>query len=172
MNELTNIPVKLPQLSPQRKRFADAFLAGMNQTEASIEAGYSTKTATVKASSLLTIVDIKAYISYHQSETAKRNEIKLDEIVLGIREVISKCKVSKPYQSAQLLKAYELLAKMGGFMRDQGIDPDSRPAFVGISINMGEGTVKMVSTGGNSGGNSINNNKDKSESIDVTSAIK
>lgn len=149
MNKLTTIPKKLPQLSPRRKRFADAYLAGKNQTEASIEAGYSIKTATVKASSLLTIVDIREYIAFHQSELAKRNQIKLDEIVLGIREVIDKCKVSKPYQSAQLLKAYELLAKMGGFMKDQGIDADSRPAFVGISINMGEGTVKMVSTQAN-----------------------
>lgn len=172
MNKLTNIPVKPPQLPPQRKRFADAFLAGKNQTQASIEAGYSTKTATVKASSLLTIVDIKEYIAFHQSELAKRNEIKLDEIVLGIREVIDKCKVSKPYQSAQLLKAYELLAKMGGFMKDQGIDPDSRPAFVGISINMGEGTVKVVSAGGNPGGTLIDSSKNKTESIGVTSAIK
>lgn len=172
MNKLTNSPAKPPQLPPQRKRFADAFLAGKNQTEASIEAGYSPNGARNQGVRLITNEGIEAYISYHQSELARRNEIKLDEIVLGIRGVIDKCKASKPYQSAQLLKAYELLAKMGGFMREQGIDPDNRPAFVGISINMGEGTVKMVSTGGNYRGTSIDSSKHKAETIDVTNAIK
>ena len=172
MNELTSIPIKPPQLPPQRKRFADAFLAGENQTQAALVAGYSSKGARNQGVRLITNARIEAYIAFHQSELAKRNEIKLDEIVLGIREVIDKCKVSRPYQSAQLLKAYELLAKMGGFMRDQGIDPDSRPAFVGISINMGEGTVKMVSTRGNYGGTSIDSSKKKAETIDVTDAIK
>lgn len=159
MNKLSNNPAKPPHLSPQRKRFADALLTCRNQTEAAIEAGYSKKTATVKASSLLAIVNVKEYIDFQQSEIAKRNEIKQDEIVLGIREVISKCKW--PYQPAQLLKAYELLAKMGGYLRDQGIDPEQRPAFVGISINMGKGTVEMMKDSQHS----------KTEIIDVTDKL-
>lgn len=145
MNELVKNSPNLLKLNPKQLRFAQEYVIDLNGKRATIEAGYSPKTAYSKSSQLLKIVKIKEYIASLEKETAKRNEIKLDEIVLGIREVISKCKASKPYQSAQLLKAYELLAKMGGYLREQGIDQDQRPAFVGISINMGNGTVKMVS---------------------------
>ena len=115
---------------------------------------------------------IKAYILFHQSETAKRNEIKLDEIVLGVREVIKTCKEKKPYQATNLLKAYELLAKMGGYLRDQGVDPEQRPSFVGISINMGKGTVEMMKDRDNSGGISRDGHHNKTEIIDVKETVR
>lgn len=146
MNILAGKTAKPPQLSPQRKRFADALLAGMNQTTAAIEAGYSDKTASVQGSSLLRIPLISEYIAFYQAKIAERNKITQDEIVTGIREVIDRLKATRPYQSVPLLKGYELLAKMAGFLRDQGIDPEQRPSFVGINITMGNGTVKMTRT--------------------------
>jgi hypothetical protein len=52
------------------------------------------------------------------------------------------------FNSAGAAKGLELLGKhLGTFDKDKERDGE-RPAFVGISINMGEGTVKMVAASG------------------------
>ena len=152
MNALASKTQKPPKLPPQRKRFADAILAGTNQTQATIHAGYSSIRADQKGYSLMRIGDVIKYIAYHQLQIAERNRITQDEIVSGIREVITRLKASsarlkdasQASSAAPLLKSYELLAKMGGFLRDQGIDPEQRPAFVGISIHMGNGKIDVT----------------------------
>lgn len=143
---MNNLTVKPPKLPPQRKRFADAYLSGSNQTQSAVKAGYAIRSAYNQGDRLMNYDDIKEYIAFHQSLIAERNRITQDEIVSGVREVITRLKATKPYQSVPLLKGYELLAKMGGYLRDQGIDPEQRPAFVGISIHMGDGTVEMTRT--------------------------
>ena len=152
MNKLTSITPKLPELPPQRRRFADAIIQGTNQTQATIQAGYSVKCATTQAVRLLANDSVIAYIACHQLQIAERNRITQDEIVSGIRDVITRLKESsarlkdrnQASSAVPLLKSYELLAKMGGFLRDQGIDPEQRPAFVGISIQMGDGKVSVA----------------------------
>ncbi len=143
---MNNLTVKPPKLSPQRKRFADAYLSGSNQTQSAVTAGYAIRSAYNQGDRLMNYDDIKQYIAFHQSLIAERNRITQDEIVSGVRDVIARLKVAKPFQSVALLKGYELLAKMGGYLRDQGIDPEQRPAFVGISIHMGDGSVKLTRT--------------------------
>lgn len=169
MNKLTSKDQNPPHLSPQRKRFADAILTGENQTQATVTAGYSLRSAYNQGDRLMKYDDIKAYIAFYQVEIARRNAITQDEIVSGIRDVIVKLKdTNRTLSSAtQLLKGYELLAKMGGFLREQGIDPEQRPAFVGISINMGDGKVDVKQTRGNSGGNKKNDKQEKTDIINI-----
>ena len=177
MNKLTKNSSKIPTLSPMRQRFADAILSGMNQTQACIEAGYSAKSAKINSYRLKVNEGIQAYIAYKVAETAERNKISQDEIVRKTRQTIDRCMQTEPvldkkgkqvfveteagefvaaytFQAAAVLKGLELLAKMGGYLREQGIAPDQRPAFTGLIINMGNGTVKKILSGGNSGGNS------------------
>ena len=146
MNKLVDKIANPPKLSPQRQRFADAFLTGQNKTQSALTAGYALRSAYNQGDRLMKHDEVKAYIAFYQLQIAERNKITQDEIVEGIREVIINLKVIRPYQSVPLLKGYELLAKMGGYLRDQGIDPEQRPSFVGINITMGNGTVKMTRT--------------------------
>ena len=146
MNILAEKTAKPPKLTPQRKRFADAHLAGQNNTQAAVTAGYALRSAYNQADRLMNYDDVIEYIAFHEQQIAERNRITQDEIVSGIREVINRLQSIRPYQSVPLLKGYELLAKMGGFMREQGIDPEQRPAFIGINITIGDGMVKMTRT--------------------------
>lgn len=154
MNKLVDKTANPPKLSPQRQRFADAFLTGSNQTQAAVTAGYALKSAYNQGDRLMKYDEVKVYIAFHQQQIAERNRITQDEIVSGVREVINMLKGIRPYQSVPLLKGYELLAKMGGYLRDQGIDPEQRPAFIGINITMGNGKVTMTRT--NSAQNATN----------------
>ena len=168
MNKLAIKTPKPPKLSPQRKRFADALLTGSNQTQSAVTAGYTPRSASVQADRLLKNDSIQAYIAFHELQIAERNRITQDEIVSGIREVIINLKVIRPYQSVPLLKGYELLAKMGGYLREQGMDPEQRPAFVGINITMGKGKIEVTHGGGNSGGITKMSKPVKTDIIDVT----
>lgn len=68
------------ELSKQYKLFADYYVgeANLNGTKAAILAGYSAKSARSKASQLLTIINISAYI-----------EKRLDEIAMTSKEILA-----------------------------------------------------------------------------------
>ena len=57
-----NMPKAPKTLDLRQKRFCEEYIIDWNGTRAAIAAGYSKKTATVKASQLLTKVNIKGYI--------------------------------------------------------------------------------------------------------------
>jgi len=54
--------IALEKLTPQRRKFVEAYCASFNATKAALKAGYSKKTARTQGSHLLTIVDIKSAI--------------------------------------------------------------------------------------------------------------
>lgn len=168
MNKLSNIPAKPPKLKPRYQAYADSILRCQTQRQAALDAGFPTKRADVQAHRMSRNENIISYIGYHRSLLAEKNNVTLEDVVPTLRQIRDDNKTKRPQVAVQ---ACAELAKIGRLYTDQ-VGADSRPAFIGISINMGEGTVKMVSNGGNSGGTSKDKALEDAESIDVTSAIK
>ncbi len=159
MNKLAINSVKTPKLKPSYQAYADSILRCETQRQSALNAGFTTKTADTQANRMSKNVKVLAYIEYHRALLAEKNSVTLEDVVPTLRQIRDDNKTKRPQVAVQ---ACAELAKIGRLYTDEAF-ADSRPAFVGISINMGEGTVKMVSTGAN---------KDKTETIDVTSAVK
>ncbi len=168
MNKLAINPAKTPKLKPSYQVYADSILRCETQRQSALDAGYPIKSADTQANRMSKNAKVIAYIEYHRALLAEKNNVTLEDVVPTLRQIRDDNKTKRPQVS---VNACAELAKIGRLYTDQAL-ADSRPTFVGISINMGEGTVKMVSTGGNSGGTSIDSDKQKVESIDVTGAIR
>ncbi len=84
---------------------------------------------------------VQSFINDLQANVARELGISHRYVLEKIKLGIEQCK-NNP---SALFKGLELLGKhLGTFDKDLAKE-DQRPAFVGISINMGEGTVKMIS---------------------------
>ena len=168
MNKLTINSVKIPKLKPSYQAYADSILRCQTQRQSALNAGFAIKTADTQANRMSKNAKVIAYIEYHRALLAEKNSVTLEDVIPTLRQIRDDNKTKRPQVSVQ---ACAELSKIGRLYTDQ-VGADSRPAFVGISINMVEGTVKMVSDGGNSGGTQIDSSKDKTETINVTGAIK
>ncbi len=69
------------KLNHKEKLFCEEFLKDLNGTKSAIRAGYSKKTADVKASQLLRLVKIQNYIAKLQEKRSKRTEITQDNVL-------------------------------------------------------------------------------------------
>ena len=158
---------KAIQLSSQRQLFADGMIEHGNRTRAAKDAGYSERSARNAGYRLMKNEDIKAYLA-QINEISTANSGVTHEYVLGtLKEMVERCmqkaKVldkkgdqvyieaadgklvpAYTFNSAGAAKGLELLGKHLGTFEKDAAKEDERPAFVGISINMGEGTVKMI----------------------------
>ena len=67
--------------------FCEAYVAYLNGAKAAISAGYSQKTARVKASQLLTIVNIQRRIDELFAEKRKRLQIDTDQVLTDLAAV-------------------------------------------------------------------------------------
>ncbi len=65
----------------RQEKFCQEYIVDLNQTQAAIRAGYSTKTADVQASRLLTKVKIQARIQELMNKRARRTEITADKVL-------------------------------------------------------------------------------------------
>jgi len=68
-------------LNEQRKRFCEEYVIDLNGKQAAIRAGYSAKTAEVKASSLLSIVKVQDYIAELRAKQQLRTSITSDMVI-------------------------------------------------------------------------------------------
>lgn len=68
-------------MNDRQKKFADEYLLCNSGTRAAIAAGYSAKTAKVKASQLLVDEEIEAYIIEKRQEVAKKHGVTLDRVI-------------------------------------------------------------------------------------------
>jgi len=100
----------MAKLTEKQKRFCDEYLIDLNATQAAIRAGYSDKTAKEQASRLLTNVNVEAYIADKQEEIRNRNEVTIDFVVNGIKDI-----AIQGEQENNRLKAFEMLGKHLGF---------------------------------------------------------
>ncbi len=158
---------KLEPLSVKYQLFADGVIEHGNITKAAKDAGYSERSAHVQGSRLMRHVKIKAYLAQISAISSAKSGITQEYVLHTLKEMVERCmqkaKVldkkgdqvyietaagdivpAYTFNSAGAAKGLELLGKHLGTFEKDAAKEDERPAFVGISINMGEGTVKMI----------------------------
>ena len=139
MNDLTlnhdETVSKPPKLTGKYLKFADSVLAGENHTQATKMAGYTCKDLKRVGYRLSTHVHIKAYIAFHHALLAKEYEITTRDTVPYLR--YARDSAMKCDDMNNMIKATTELAKIGGQYNEGQVSND-RPAFIGISINMGD----------------------------------
>lgn len=162
---------KIETLPPKYQIFADGMIEHGNGRKAAIDAGYARKSASVAASRLKKNAKIKAYLEEINAISSEKSCVTQEYVLVTLKEMVERCMqkakvldkkgqqiwIETPsgeivpaytFNSAGAAKGLELLGKhLGTFDKDTDRDGE-RPAFVGISINMGEGTVKMVAASG------------------------
>lgn len=74
-------------MNDRQKKFADEYLLCNSGTKAAIAAGYSAKTAKVKASQLLVDEEIEAYLIEKRSDVAKKHGVTLDRVILEYSKI-------------------------------------------------------------------------------------
>ncbi len=104
-------------LTPRQKRLCQAYMTSPTAKEAVIEAGYSSKGATVTATKLIKRPEVKEHIAKLEADAAERNNIDQDELVKRLRDNYDSAKDAKQYNACN--RAVELEAKMGGLLKDK-----------------------------------------------------
>lgn len=164
---------KLERLPKRYQLFADGIIEHGHITKAARDAGYAERSAHVQGSRLMKHVKIKAYLAQVSAISSANTGVSNEYVISTLKEMVERCmqkaKVldkkgdqvyietasgdvvpAYTFNSAGAAKGLELIGKhLGTFDKDKAKE-DERPAFVGISINMGEGTVKMVTASGGS----------------------
>jgi phage terminase small subunit len=74
-------------LTDKQQRFVDEYLIDLNATQAAIRAGYSTKTAAVTGSKLLTNANIRACIDEAIAQQSRRTGITADRVIRELARV-------------------------------------------------------------------------------------
>lgn len=131
-------------LSPQRKRFVDAYLtsANGNGTKAAIAAGYSVHTAGVQASQLLKQPEVKRLVG----ERLARESLTADQAIENVSALASH--IPDKVSDAVILKANELILRVRGKLHDKGSEsrvtvnigflmngnPDSGQTAIGVQV--------------------------------------
>ena len=106
------------KLTSKQRKFCDEYLIDLNATQAALRAGYSKNTATVIGYENLTKPYIMEYIKEKQDEIAHRNDVTVDFVINGIRDIA----IEGEHENNRL-KAYDLLGKhLGVFEKDNKID--------------------------------------------------
>jgi phage terminase small subunit len=75
------------KLTDKQQRFVDEYLIDLNATQAAIRAGYSTKTAAVTGSKLLTNANIRACIDEAIAQQSRRTGITADRVIRELARV-------------------------------------------------------------------------------------
>ncbi len=176
--------VDIGSFSPKEKLFIQGMVEHGNATQSARDAGYSQKYAKQGGYKIAKRPRIKAYLAQIRAISTERSGVTQEYVINNLKEMVERCmqraKVldkkgdqvyietadgklvpAYTFNSAGAAKGLELLGKHLGTFDKDAAKEDERPAFVGISINMGEGTVKMVSAGGNSGGTLIESSETK-----------
>lgn len=76
--------------------FCMEYIVDLNGTQAAIRAGYSSRTAKVQASQLLTKLNIQAAVQFLKEERAKKTEVTQEFVVNGLKATFAKCMQAIP----------------------------------------------------------------------------
>lgn len=125
------------ELNERYEKFAREYVVDYNGTQAAIRAGYSPKSAKTQASRLLTFDNVLARVRELQAETAKRQAISEDKVILALWNVYERCMTAVPvteydpisrqmvetgeyvFDSKGALRALELVGKHLGMFKDK-----------------------------------------------------
>ncbi len=112
------------QVSPRREIFCVEYANGATGTQAAITAGYSEKTAGVKASQLRAIPEVKARIAEIQAETRKDSRLTVQDHVKDLKTLTADAKTAKQYGAA--VTATKAQGQVCGLYEPGGVDEASR----------------------------------------------
>lgn len=96
--------------------FITEYIRTDNATEAALAAGYSAKTAGSKGHQLLKIIEIQQAIEQRRGEIIKKNELDIDDLVRGIRDIAENGQFE-----GNRLKAYDMLMRYIGAYKETNI---------------------------------------------------
>lgn len=99
----------MAKLTAKQQKFCDEYLVDLNATQAAIRAGYSKHTANEQGAQNLAKLSIREYIEEKQKEISDRNDITIDFVLNGIKDI-----ALQGEQENNRLKAFELLGKHTG----------------------------------------------------------
>jgi len=99
------------KLTAKQARFCEEYLIDFNGYKSAIRAGYAKRSATEQATRMLRKDHIIKYLNKLKAETAKRNNLTIDEIVSRINKISLEGEEDK-----DKLKANDMLMKyLGGY---------------------------------------------------------
>lgn len=90
---LRDLGLHLPE---KRRRFVEEYLIDRNGTQAAIRAGYSPKSATEQASSLLRIPNVAAVVEEASKETSEACAITAEYVLTSLKAVADRCMQATP----------------------------------------------------------------------------
>lgn len=102
-------------LNKRQNKFCLEYLKDLNATKAAERAGYSKKTAKQIGAENLTKLDIKKKIEQNIKKQEKESEVKIDEIIKGIKKIA----FAGLEKTSDKLKALEMLGKYLGMFKDK-----------------------------------------------------
>lgn len=139
----------------QHQKFADAYLKLNSGTKAAIEAGYSVKTARVKASQLLCVEEIENYIEEQRIKLSENAIVDAKWVQERFKAISDRCMTAEPviiqgeisgdykFDSAGANKATEMLGKIIGVFEK---DNDQSKSETTNIINLGGGVDPNAAT--------------------------
>lgn len=132
---LTN-PKMLPSLKAEHEQVLTLVLAGETPTSAYRQVyDCADNTAKVSSSRLMNSDNFVLHLTQRREEMAAVSRISNTFVLEGLKDIINDHKKKNP---AVAVRAYELIGKHLGTFEPKVRDLEQRPAFVGISINMGD----------------------------------
>lgn len=137
-------------MTDKQINFCREYVKDYNGTQAAIRAGYSEKTAAVKASQLLKNKDILNTIKQFQKELVESSCLTEEKVIAKVEEILDRCMSAEPvmewnyeehryeptgeyqFDSKGALKAIEMLGKHLGMFNKSDVDLNlSLPVFEG-----------------------------------------
>ena len=113
----------MAKISDKHKAFCKALLEyKFNQTKAYQKIYPSAKSPRTSGSLLLTKVDVQDYLAKLIEKQDKKELVTVDEVIKGIKDVLSKCinpKKDEYYKEGGALRALELLGKYKAMWTDK-----------------------------------------------------
>ena len=105
------------KLNPKQAAFVKEYLVDRNGKQAAIRAGYSEKTAEVKASQLLSIIKVKEAVAAGEAKHQERCNVTIDSITAELDESRADARLEKQHGVA--VSASMGKAKLHGLLIDK-----------------------------------------------------
>lgn len=96
----------MAKLSAKQQRFVDEYLIDLNATQAAIRAGYSTKTAQVQSSRLLSNVMVQLYMQKRMAEKESELIASQDEVLQTLTAVMRREKKEVVVSTQRIRKSH------------------------------------------------------------------
>lgn len=141
---------ELPLLKVEHERVLVLVLSGENPTSAYRQVyDCADNTAKVSSSRLMKSDNFASHLRLRREQIAQSLNLSHDWVLGRLKGIANDCLMKgKGYNPSCATRALELLGKHLGTFEPKASEQDKRPAFVGISINMGDKpSVKVIRVG-------------------------